>query len=300
MKGCRAIVASTGLALALLLPVRAAGQGDRTPRAETAALGEGLYKTRVEWVNVMALRGPEGTLLVDTGFAPFGEVLASELTKIGAGSVKYVVNTHWHYDHTGGNASLGRGALIVAHDSVLPLLSRDQTLMGEVQKALPSEARPRLTFSDEIQLVWNSETVRVLALPGGHTGGDSIVLFEKANVLFIGDLVFQGQFPFVHMEHGGSAVRLPAVLQKALDLAPAGVKIVPGHGKDLTAEEVKAYRQVLLDTIEAVRKEMAKGKGLAAIQEEDPLKKWSAWDGSFTRKDWIEMVYRPIVENRSS
>jgi glyoxylase-like metal-dependent hydrolase (beta-lactamase superfamily II) len=248
----------------------------------------------------MALTGPEGTLLVDTGYGPFQDALASELRKIGAGSVKFVVNTHWHYDHTGGNAGLGKGALIMAHQAVLPLLSRDETLLGEPQQALPAAARPSLLYADGIQLIFGGETVRVVAMPGGHTGGDSVVLFEKANVLFAGDVVFQGQFPFVDVDHGGSAVRLSDVLQRLLDLAPAGVKIVPGHGRDMTAEDVKAYRQMLLDTIEAVRTEMAKGKGLSAIQEEDVLKPWADWDGSFTRKDWVEMVYRSIVESRSS
>lgn len=300
MNGRWAIAASVCLTLASLAPAEAAGQAERAPRAETAALGDGLYKVRVEWVNVMALKGPEGTLLVDSGFGPFQDALASELRKIGAGSVKFLVNTHWHYDHTGGNAGLGKGALIMAHKAVLPLLSRDETLLGEAQKALPAEARPSLLFSDEVELRFGGETVRVKAVPGGHTGGDSVVLFERANVLFVGDLVFQGQFPFVDVEHGGSAVRLPEVLLRVLDLAPRGAKIVPGHGKDLTAEEVKAYRQMLLDTVEAVRAEMAKGKGLSAIQEEDVLKPWAGWDGSFTRKDWIEMVYRSIVESRSS
>jgi glyoxylase-like metal-dependent hydrolase (beta-lactamase superfamily II) len=268
------------------------------PRTEVAAMGGGLHRIRVEWVNVMALHGPEGTLLVDTGFPQVRDLLAAELEKIGARDVRYIVNTHWHFDHTGANELLGKRALIMAHRAVLPLVSGDQALLGETHKALPPEARPRLIFSHEVELSLNGERVRVIPLPGGHTGGDTVVLFKKANVLFVGDVVFQGQFPFVDVDHGGSALELPAVLQRVLDLSPPGVRIVPGHGRDLTADDVKAYRQMLLDTADVVRKEMTKEKSLAAIQEEDALKGWADWDGSFTRKDWIEMIYRSIPVSR--
>ncbi|MEW5764896.1 MAG: MBL fold metallo-hydrolase [Acidobacteriota bacterium] len=268
----------------------------RPPRAEVVSLGGGLHKVRVEWVNILALKGPEGTLLVDTGFPQAQKALEEQLERIGAREARYIVNTHWHFDHTAGNGSLGKGAVILAHRSVLPLLSSGQTLLGESHEALPPEARPRLTFTGEVGLDLNGERIRIVPLTGGHTDGDSVVLFERANVLFVGDVVFQGQFPFVDVDHGGSALRLPEVLERVLDLAPPGARIIPGHGKDLTAEEVRAYRAMLLQTIDVVRREWGRGQTPAQIQEADVLKDWAAWDGSFTRKDWIDMVCRSLAE----
>lgn len=293
--------AAAWMALALLCGTAASAQEKKAPpRAEATALGEGLYKVRVEWVNLLALQGSDGTLLVDTGFPEVQGLLAGELKKIGATDVRFIVNSHWHFDHTAGNALLGKNALILAHRSVLPLVSKEQTLLGETHGALPPGARPRLTFTGEVDLALDGERVRIIALPGGHTDGDSVVLFEKANVLFVGDLVFQGQFPFVDVDHGGSALRLPAVLQQLLDMAPAGARFVPGHGTDLTAEDVRAYRRMLLDTIDVIRKERAAGKSVAAIQEEDALEEWASWDGSFTRKDWIEFVCRSLAGESKS
>jgi glyoxylase-like metal-dependent hydrolase (beta-lactamase superfamily II) len=266
----------------------------RPPRTETAALGGGLFKVRVEWVNILVLTGPDGTLLVDTGFPEVREILAAELEKIGALDVRTIVNSHWHFDHTGGNATLGKGALILAHRSVLPLVSGEQTLLGESHAALPPQARPRLTFTGEVDLFVNGERVRIVPLTGGHTDGDCVVLFEKSNILFVGDLVFQGQFPFVDVDHGGSALRLAEVLEKVLRLAPPGVHIIPGHGKEMSAGEVKSYRTMLLETIEVVRRERLLGRTAAELQEADVLKDWAAWDGSFTRRDWIEMVCRSL------
>ncbi|MEW6758182.1 MAG: MBL fold metallo-hydrolase [Acidobacteriota bacterium] len=284
-----------GIAVGTLIASGADAYAQAPPRAEIVPLGGGLHKVRVEWVNVLALKGPEGTLLVDTGFPGVQKALAEHLETIGARDVRYIINTHWHFDHTGGNGSLGKGAVILAHRSVLPLLSSGQTLLGESHAALPPEARPRLTYTGEVDLSLNGERVRIVPLTGGHTDGDSVVLFEKANVLFVGDLVFQGQFPFVDVAHGGSAVRLPEILEKVLDLAPPGVRILPGHGKDMTAEEVRAYRAMLLETIEAVRLERNQGRTPVQLQEADVLKNWSAWDGSFTRRDWIEMVCRSLA-----
>lgn len=293
----RGAAVSLGIAAGTLLAGGAGASAQAPPpRAETAVLGGGLHKVRVEWVNVLALKGPEGTLLVDTGFPEVQKTLAEQLEKIGARDVRFIVNTHWHFDHTAGNGSLGKGAVILAHRSVLPLLSSDQTLLGETRAALPPEARPRLTYTGEVDLNLNGERVRIVPLTGGHTDGDSVVLFEKANVLFVGDLVFQGQFPFVDVDHGGSAVRLPEVLEKVLDMAPPGVRILPGHGKDMTAEEVRAYRAMLVETIEVVRRERSRGRAPSQLQEADVLRNWAAWDGSFTRKDWIEMVCRSLPE----
>ena len=265
------------------------------PAVEVKRLGDTLYRLCLPPVNLVACAGPDGTLLVDAGYEQMGDAIKAELAKIGASDVRFVVDTHWHFDHAGGNKVFGPRALIMAHRSALDLLSTDQVLLDETQKAHPVEARPKLAFDGVLELRLNGERITVTPVPGGHTGGDVVVLFEKANVLHIGDLVFPDQFPFVDLEHGGDVVKLAENIQKVIAMAPPGVRIVPGHGRDLTIEDLSKYREMLLATTEIVRKQVRAGKSLEAIREADALKDYSAWDGSFTRGDWIEIAYRSLT-----
>jgi glyoxylase-like metal-dependent hydrolase (beta-lactamase superfamily II) len=174
------------------------------------------------------------------------------------------------------------------------LLSRDEMLLGELHKAYPDYALPSVTFNDKYTLGINSETVDIIALSGGHSVGDAIIYFKNSNVLHIGDIIFADMFPFVDIEHGGNVVKLSENIQKIIDMVPSNTKIVPGHGRVLSTEDLKEYKQMVVSTTEIIRKEMEKKKSLEEIKSSKPLQAYSEWQVAFSCDDWIEVIYNSL------
>jgi len=290
------VMLSLAAAVSLCLP---AAEQEKPPefKPEVRKLGESLHEIRISGVTILALAGPEGTLLVDAGYEVMGDAIAKTLKNLDAFPPRFIVDTHWHFDHTGGNLVFGKEALVLAHRSVLEVLSKDTMLLGTLRKAYPEEARPDLVFEHPVELRLNGERIVITPIPGGHTAGDAVVLFEKANVLHAGDMVFADMFPFVDVDHGGSVVRLADNLQTLIDLAPEGVTILPGHGRPLTVEDVKVYRKMVLETTVLVKKEMAKGVALETLRKSDLLKDWEGWAKAFSSADWIEFTYKSLQRN---
>ena len=254
-----------------------------------------LYLLHGYTPNVIVSAGPDGVLLCDASYGELGDKLSAALGALTQEKPRYIVNTHWHFDHTGGNKVFGRNAVIIAHENVRPWLTTDQPLLGQVQKAYPGHAVPDVTLTGPITLFFNGEAIRIIPLPGGHTDGDLVVHFEKANVLHIGDIVFSDMLPFIDLDRGGNVLRLIENIGRVMAMMPPDVRIIPGHGRECTVEDLRKYREMVEATVKIVRAEMEKGRGLEEIKAAGVLKDWQKWaKGPATCEDWIESIYKSV------
>ena len=247
--------------------------------------------------NIGVSVGEDGILIVDDEFAPLAEKIRAALKNMGEGKLRFILNTHWHGDHTGGNALLGRDAPIIAHDNVRKRLSTEQRLefFKQTVPASPKEALPVITFDQSLSVHFNGEEIRVIHFPHGHTDGDSVIFFTKSNVVHMGDDFFAGRFPFVDLDSGGSVQGLLKNISDIIPKLPDGAKLIPGHGPISTVDDLKAYHRMLMDTTEVVRKKMAAKETLDQIKKEGLPAEWKSWGEGFIKTDqWIELVYRSL------
>ncbi len=245
--------------------------------------------------NIGVSVGADGILIVDDQFAPLADKIKAALKTLGEGRLKFVLNTHWHGDHTGGNAVFGPEAPIIAHDNVRNRLATEQKseFFKRSTPASPKEALPVITFGQSLSVHFNGEEIRVIHFPHGHTDGDSVIFFTGSNVVHMGDDFFAGRFPFVDLESGGNVEGLIKNVGEILAKLPAGVKIIPGHGPISTAEDLKLYHRMLVETSEVVRKKLAANKTLDQIKTEGLPEEWKTWGTGFIKTDvWIETIYR--------
>lgn len=247
--------------------------------------------------NIGVSVGSDGILIVDDQYAPLADKIKAALKTLSEGKLKFVLNTHWHGDHTGGNVVFGPEAPVIAHDNVRKRLSTEQRL--EVFKttvaASPKEAWPVITFGQSLSVHFNGEEIKVIHFPQGHTDGDSVIFFTGSNVVHMGDDFFASRFPFVDLGSGGSVEGLAKNIGEILGKLPAGVKIIPGHGPISTADDLKLYHRMLLETTDVVRKKMATGKTLAQIKTEGLPEEWKTWGTGFIKTDlWIETIHASL------
>lgn len=247
--------------------------------------------------NIGVSVGPDGILIVDDQFAPLADKIKAALKTLGEGKLKFVLNTHWHGDHTGGNVAFGPEAPIIAHDNVRKRLASEQK--SEFFKlstpASPKEALPVITFDQSLSVHFNGEEIRVIHFPHGHTDGDSVIFFTGSNVVHLGDDFFVARFPFVDLESGGTVQGLIKNLGEIIPRLPAGAKLIPGHGPLSTVDDLKLYHRMIRETAEIVRKKMESGKPLAQIKAEGLPEEWKTWGTGFIKTDtWIETIHRSL------
>ena len=250
--------------------------------------------------NIGVSMGPDGTLIVDDQFAPLADKIRAALKGIGAGPLEFVLNTHWHGDHTGGNASFGKEATIIAHHNVRKRLSTEQTVLGETSPPSPPEALPVITYGDEVSIHFNGEEILALHLPKGHTDGDSAIYFTGSKVIHLGDDFFVGKFPFVDLDSGGTVQGLIDNVGKILARIPPDTKIIPGHGPLSTPADLKTYHEMLIKTSDIVKQKVQAGKDLATIQKEGLPEEWKEWGTGFIKTDvWIETLVKSFQGNNA-
>lgn len=242
--------------------------------------------------NIGVSVGSDGLLIVDDQYAPLADKIKAALKELGPGKLKFVLNTHWHGDHTGSNAAFSADAPILAHDNVRKRLAAGQTVRGnQIEPALP-EALPVVTYQQSVSIHFNGEEIKVLHFPRGHTDGDSVVFFTGSNVIHMGDHFFVGRFPFVDLESGGSVAGFVANVGKVIAQAPAGVKIIPGHGPLASLEDLKSYHRMLVETTGLVRNKIAAGKTLDQIKGEGLPAEWTSWGSGFINTEaWLTTIY---------
>jgi len=216
-------------------------------RIQTVAVAEGLYMLVGRGGNIGLSVGADGAFLVDDQFAPLTARIQAAVSVVSEQPVKFVLNTHWHGDHTGGNENLGgAGAMIVAHQNVRRRLnpSEFRDVVGNTQQAPPA-ALPIVTFTDAVTFYWNGDTIQVFHVPTAHTDGDAIVVFNRANVIHMGDVFFNGRYPFIDIQSGGAVHGVIAAAEQILWIADSQTKIIPGHGDVAGVTELRAYRDML-------------------------------------------------------
>lgn len=244
--------------------------------------------------NIGVSYGEDGTVLIDDQFAPLTGKIQKAVADLGASPVKFLINTHWHFDHSGGNENLGKaGAIIMAHDNVRVRMASDQkTPFGEM-KASPKAALPVVTYADGLKLHLNGEEVRVIHMPAAHTDGDSIIHWTKSNVIHMGDtFFFKATYPFVDGSSGGNVRGIVATAEKALAIANDQTKIIPGHGPVANKADLQNYRNMVAEIIAKVETGIKAGKTLDQIKAEKPADGYGvAADGFITADRFVETVY---------
>lgn len=262
---------------------------------KTTHVAGGVYMLEGSGGNIGVSVGEDGILIIDDQFAPLADKIREALRKLGGDKPKFIVNTHWHGDHVGGNEEFGRDGTIIAHDNVRKRLATKQELFGETIEPLPKAGLPVITFNQTLTVHFNDEEIRLVHMPRGHTDGDSIVFFTKSNVVHLGDHMFAGAFPFVDLEHGGDVEGMTKNVARIIDLAPPGAKFIPGHGPLSTLDDVKKFHRMMVETTKLVREKAAAGKSLEQIQSEGVPAEWQGWGDGFIKTDrWLETVYKSV------
>ena len=246
--------------------------------------------------NIGVSVGPDGILIVDDQYAPLADKIKAALKTLGEGKLKFILNTHWHEDHTGGNAVFGPDAPIIAHSNVRKRLAAGLDVPGRKTPAAPKEALPVITFDHSLSVHFNGEDIRVIHVSPGHTDGDSVIYFPAANVVHMGDQFFVDRFPFIDLASGGDVEGYTKNVGDVLEKLPAGAKIIPGHGPLATADDLKRFHNMLVTTTDIVRKKIAAGKTLAQIKTEGLPEEWKTWGTGFIKQDrWLETIFTGLT-----
>ena len=252
--------------------------------------------------NIGVSYGSDGTVLIDDQFAPLTSKIQAAVAELGATPVKFLINTHWHGDHSGGNENLGKaGALIVAHDNVRVRLAAGAVSGAGTPRArtippAPPAALPVITYHDGLSLHLNGDEVRAVFLHGGHTDGDSIIVWQKANVIHMGDLFMNKvSLPYLDLTSGANALNFQASIEAALKLTNADTKIIPGHGPVGTQADLIAWRDMLKSVIGSVQGSIKAKRTLAQIQAMKPAAKWEVKGGFISGDAFVEAVYKSLT-----
>jgi cyclase len=250
--------------------------------------------------NIGLCVGDDGAFLIDDQYAPLtGQILAT-VAELTPEPVRFVVNTHWHGDHTGGNENLGEtGTIIVAHENVRKRLSTEQFMAAfdRTVPAAPEGALPVITFNDSVTFHWNDEQLHVIHVKPAHTDGDAIIHFRQANVIHMGDTYFNGMYPFIDVSAGGRLAGMIKAADRALELADDRTKFIPGHGELSGVAELRASRTMLRTVHDRVQKLIDEGNSRDEVIAAKPTRDLDAeWGRGFMKPDpWVGIVYDGMV-----
>ena len=257
--------------------------------------------------NIAASVGEDGIVIVDDQYAPLAEKIQAALKNIGVTDkpVRFVINTHYHGDHTGGNAPFSTaGSTVIAQDNVRKRLitggeaGNGGSIKMEVKPA-EKAALPVITFEHDVTVHLNGEDIRALHFPAGHTDGDAVIFFPKNNVVHMGDDFVRYGFPFIDVSSGGSVQGMIAAMEKATTMLPADVKVIPGHGQLSNLDDVRAFVTMLKETSAAVQRALDQKKTLEQMKKEKLLAPWSKWNGDFVNEDtFIETLYNSLTGHK--
>ena len=255
-----------------------------------------IYMLTGKGGNIGLSTGKSGTLLIDDQYAPASEKILAAIAGKTSDPVRFVVNTHWHGDHTGGNENMSKaGAVIVAHENVRKAMSKDQFIevFNMEAPASPEIALPVITFTDAMSFHWNDDTIEVMHVTSAHTDGDSVIHFHQANVIHAGDTFFNKMYPFIDVNSGGSIAGMISAADKLLALANGKTKIIPGHGPLADKKDLQVYREMLVTMQKRIGDLKSAGKTRDAVIAAKPTKSFdSVWGEGFLKPDvWVGIVY---------
>ena len=278
------------LAIAWITPSGFAQRDFSKVEIKVVPVSGNIYMLEGSGGNIGVSVGEDGILIVDDQFEPLAEKIEAALKGLNPGKLKFVLNTHHHGDHTGGNAKFGaKDATIIAQSNVRGRLTKDANLK--------KEAYPVITFDQSASVHFNGEEIKLIHYGPGHTDGDSVIYFTKANVVHMGDQFFNGGFPFVDLNSGGSVEGYLKTVAAVLEKIPADAKIIPGHGKLATVEDLKGFHAMLVETTGLVKKAIADGKSLAEIKAAGLPEKFKDFGaGSIKTDRWIETIFNSATK----
>jgi cyclase len=266
-----------------------------------------IYMLEGQGGNIAASVGEDGIVIVDDQFAPLADKIQAALKNIGVTEkpVRFVINTHYHGDHTGGNVPFSdTGSTVIAQDNVRKRLEAGGVAGngGSIKmdnKPAPKAALPIITFEHDVTVHLNGEDIRALHFPSGHTDGDSIIFFPKNNVVHMGDDFVRYGFPFIDVSSGGSVQGMMDAMEKASAQLPADVKVIPGHGALSNLDDVRAFTKMLKETSAVVQKAIDEKKTPEQMKKDKILAPWSKWSGDFVNEDaFIETLYNSLTGHK--
>jgi cyclase len=294
------ILRAAALAVALLAATAGSQAQDFSKvQIKTEKLTDSLYMLTGQGGNIGVSVGKDALFVVDDQFAPLTPKIKAALAKLSKLPVKFVLNTHWHFDHVGGNENLGKqGAAIVAHDNVRKRMSTDQVIefLDMKFKPSPHQALPVVTFTRDLSFHLNGEDIYVFHLPNAHTDGDAIVHFRRQNVFHMGDIFFNKLYPFIDTSSGGTVDGVLAAVDKVLAMSDDASRFIPGHGPLASKAELLAYRAMLAALSERVKKLKKEGKTVEQTIAAKPTADFdAAWGKGFLPPDkFVAMLWRNI------
>jgi cyclase len=255
--------------------------------------------------NIGVSAGKDGVFLIDDQFAPLLPKIRAAVKTLSDQPIRFVVNTHFHGDHTGSNAPLGEvGVVIVAHDNVRKRLGLERVNPGTKERTPPQPpvAWPIITFADSVSFHLNGDDLDVTHVAAAHTDGDSIIRFQKANVLHMGDTFFNGNYPFIDIDSGGSIDGIIAAADRGIASSDASTKIIPGHGLLGTRADLQSYRDMLAGIRDRVKALVAQAKTLEQIIAAKPSAQWDAkWGKGFLGPDaFVGSVHRSLTQAKAA
>ncbi|MEO1050377.1 MAG: MBL fold metallo-hydrolase [Bacteroidota bacterium] len=279
--------------LLLVLPTTLFAQNNEI-KIQTEKLTDKLYMLKGRGGNLGVFAGPDGVLVIDAQYAPVSEKLKEAIQTISDSPIKYLINTHWHFDHTGGNENFERfGATILAQEKVRERMASGQVieLLKREVPAFPEKALPVITFDQGLKLHFNGEEVQIIHNGRAHTDGDAIVYFPASNVIHMGDVFVRYGYPFIDTSSGGSIDGIIAFLGQALDLINDETRVIPGHGEMSTKKDVIEFRNMLISVRDIVKERIAKGQSLDDIISAKPLSDYDErWNNNFIKSETFVMV----------
>ena len=272
------------------------------PEIQTTRLSENLHLLEGAGGNVMVFISEEGVLLVDDKLPATSPKVKAAVAAITPKPIRFVINTHWHVDHSGGNEALaGDGTVIVAHENVRRRMSVETFIaaFNINSPASPPNALPLVTFTRDVTFHLGGEEISVVHVDAAHTDGDSFIHFRKANILHLGDCFLNKSFPVIDYSTGGTYTGTIAAADTALAMADANTRIVPGHGAVASPSELRTWRDMLATILERVKLTVAAGKSLDEIKAARPTREWDeSFPQSFVTSDHVvEEAYRSIQSN---
>jgi len=290
--------------LALSAPALALAQQDYSKvEITTTQLSDTTYMMVGAGGNLGLSVGADAVFLIDDQYAELSPRITAAIAKITPKPLRFVMNTHWHFDHTGGNENFGRaGVLIVAHENVRKRMSTEQFLEFMRMKipAAPKDALPMVTFTASVSFHLNGDEIRAIHVPRAHTDGDAIVHFVKSDVIHMGDTYFNGMYPFIDTSSGGTVEGVIAAADQALGIATEQTRIIPGHGPLSNKSELKAYRDMLATVSGRIRQMIAEGRKLEDITASKVTaefdEKWGK--GFIPANKFAEMIAMNLLRSR--
>jgi glyoxylase-like metal-dependent hydrolase (beta-lactamase superfamily II) len=288
----------------------AAGQGDQDfskVQMKVTPVSGSVYMLQGQGGNIAASVGDDGIAIVDDQFAPLAGKIRAALRDITGQDkpVRFVINTHYHGDHTGGNPNFSETSTIIAQDNVRKRLAaggpggNGGSIHMENKPAVKA-ALPIITFERDVTVHLNGEDIRALHFPAGHTDGDSIIFYPQANVVHMGDDFVRYGFPFIDIDSGGSVQGIIAACESVIPPLPGDVKVIPGHGDLSSLDDVRAYLGMLHETTDAVQQALKQGKTLEEMKQQKILAPWHKFAGGFINEDTqIETLYNSLVGKKN-